>query len=201
MMPGSHLVFGVIAAAFLYGCQTTQAPTGTAKTHSKNLNVALEPASSLFEAPRPPEPVIGDLDRAAMYFGRIRALDATLFAGENMAAQRSFSENPSDLNRLCLAMAMALASGATRDDEKILGILFPMIRSSPNENSPIRFVANLLHSEVVEHRRMGEMLRQNTLKLKEEAKRNDLLQQKLNAILEMEKSLIDREPPATGPRK
>lgn len=200
-MPRPNFVFGVIAAAFLYGCQTTQAPVESAKTRSKNPDVALEPAVSLSEPPRAPEPVIADLDRAALFFSRIRALDATLITGEIMAAQRSFSENPSDLNRLCLAMAMALASGATRDDEKILGILSPMIGGSPNENSPIRFVANLLHSEVVEHRRVGEMLRQNTLKLKEEAKRNDLLQQKLNAILEMEKSLIDREPPATGPRK
>ena len=199
-MPGPHLVFGVIAAAFLYGCQTTKAPTDTTKTHSKNPNVALEPAGLLSKPPPPPEPVISDLDRAAMYFSRIRALDATIIAGEIMAAQRSFSENPSDLNRLCLAMAMALSSSGTRDDEKILGILFPMVGGSQNDNLPIRFVANLLHSEVVEHRRVGEMLRQNTLKLKEEGKRNDLLQQKLNAILEMEKSLIDRDPPATGPR-
>lgn len=200
-MPGSHLVLGLVVAASLYGCQTTHAPTEPAKTDSKNLNAALEPASSLPESPPPPEPLISDLDRAARFFSRIRALDATLIGDEIMAAQRSFSENPSDFNRLCLAMAMAQAPGTTRDDEKILGILSPMIGGAPIENSPIRFVANLLHSEVVEHRRVGELLRQNTLKLKEEAKRNDLLQQKLNAILEMEKSLIDREPPATGPRK
>ena len=61
------------------------------------------------------------------------------------------------------------------------------------EGSTLRPLAIWLHSELLELRRTDEALQQQTAKLKEEQRRSEALKQKLDAILDMEMKMIERE--------
>jgi hypothetical protein len=61
------------------------------------------------------------------------------------------------------------------------------------EGSTLRPLAIWLHSELLELRRIDEALLQQTAKLKEEQRRSEALKQKLDAILDMEMKMIERE--------
>jgi hypothetical protein len=69
------------------------------------------------------------------------------------------------------------------------------------ENSVLRPLAVMLHLQLTELKRLDEALQQQTAKAREEQRRADALQQKLEAILEMEMKMIEREQAAPPPKR
>jgi hypothetical protein len=74
-----------------------------------------------------------------------------------------------------------------------LNLVQPFVNDKNYENSVLRPLALMLHTQLSELKRLDEAAQQQTAKAKEEQRRADALQQKLEAILDMEMKMIERE--------
>jgi hypothetical protein len=101
---------------------------------------------------------------------------------ELAAAQQAYAKSRDEAHRLRLLMAL-LVPGATRDDVRALGLLDAALAERPRAG-PLRHLLLLLQSQVAERARG----------LREEQKRGADLQQKLDALNAIERSLGEREP-------
>lgn len=86
-----------------------------------------------------------------------------------------------------LAWVMSMPGSGQQDDAKALALLESVIGKAPG-SSPTRQIATLVHFQIAERLR----------ELRDEQKKTEAVQQKLDALKALERSLIgrDRKPPA-----
>ncbi|HEX7952161.1 MAG TPA: hypothetical protein VF523_03710 [Burkholderiales bacterium] len=145
------------------------------------------------------EPMQSDPDRIAKFYDRLLTMKASELSVELETAREAFSKDRSDLNRLQLALLLSLPGTSFRDDNGALALLGTFAKDRNHGNSTLRPLAMWLYSGLLELRRSDEALQQQAAKLKDEQRRSEALQQKLDAILEMEMKMIERE--QTLPKK
>jgi hypothetical protein len=105
---------------------------------------------------------------------------------EIAAATQVLARQRSDAARLRLGMLQSLPAGGA-DETRALATLDPVLKQG---NGPTRMVAALLMAQLTERQRA----------VREEKKRSDDLQQKLEALKALERSLLGRErKPASTP--
>jgi hypothetical protein len=92
-----------------------------------------------------------------------------------------------------LAMLLSVPGAVFRDDQAAALLLQPFLMDKNPEDSPLRPLAVLLNSQLGESRKLGEALQQQSAKTKEEQRKSEALQQKLEALLEMELKMLVRE--------
>lgn len=198
--PVTRYTLTVIAASLvaLVGCAPTK------RTLPPPGAVPPEPAPVLVEPPRPevkaeplpppppPEPQLAELNRLLMQSEGVRKMPAADAARELEQARQAFSRSKTDYNRLLYAMLSLLPSAGGPDDAKAAALLEPMLKDKGNPGNGLRAFAAFLYFQISENRKMEDRMR-------EEQKRADSLQEKLDALKEVEKSLIDRE--QSAPRK
>lgn len=146
------------------------------------------------------EPTQNDSDRALRFYDRLLKLKGAELAQELDIARQAFEKDKSELNRVQLAMLLSLPGTSFRDDHTAYNLLQPFARDKGFETSVLRPLAVLLYMELAELRRLDEALQQQTAKTRDEQRRAEALQQKLEAILEMEMKMIEREQ-AAPPRR
>ena len=139
------------------------------------------------------EPMESDPDRITRFYDRLLKMKANELVGELEMMRGSFDKDKSELNRLQLALLLSLPGASFRDDNAAIALLHPFTRDKGQEGSTLRPLAIWLHSELLELRRTEETLQQQAAKLKDEQRRAEALQQKLEAILDMEMKIIERE--------
>jgi len=122
----------------------------------------------------------------------VREIDST---------RQQFEADKSELNRIRLAMLLSLPGTGLRDDQAALNLLQPFLSDKSYENSTLRSLAFVLYAQLSEVKRLDEALQQQTAKAKEEQRRADALQQKLEAILEMEMKMLEREQTVPPPKR
>ena len=145
------------------------------------------------------EPLESDATRFSRFCNRVLAMKGAELAAELEKSREAFDREKSELNRLQLALLLSLPGTASRDDAAALALLAPFARDKSKEGTDLRPFATWLHLQIVESRRLEETLQQQTGKLKDEQKRAEGLQQKLEALLDMEMKMIERE--QTLPKK
>ena len=132
-------------------------------------------------------------DSLVAYLGHIRGLsDAALTA--EAARQR---RDGSDAGRVRAALALAL--NAQSDESEILALVEPTLRKDAAA-ADVKAMAGFLHALATDRRRLkesaataGTQLRDQRKALETQKQRADTLQQKLDALTELEKSLSDRQ--------
>jgi hypothetical protein len=102
-----------------------------------------------------------------------------------VAAQTAFNKDKSSVNRLRYAWISGLIGPAAGDDARLQGLLEPLLAKSGGfvPSHPLRPIAEVMLAQLSERGRQ----------LKEEQKKADALQQKLDALKAIEKNLLDRE--------
>lgn len=102
-----------------------------------------------------------------------------------LASQTAFNKDKSSVNRLRYAWISGLLGPAAGDDARLQGLLEPLVAKSGGfaPTHPLRPVADVLLAQLSERNRQ----------LKEEQKKAEALQQKLDALKAIEKNLLDRE--------
>ncbi len=102
-----------------------------------------------------------------------------------LASQTAFNRDKSSINRMRYAWISGLLGPAAGDDARLQGLLEPLIAKTGGfaATHPLRPVADVLLAQLTER----------TRQLKEEQKKADALQQKLDALKAIEKNLLDRE--------
>jgi hypothetical protein len=160
-----------------------------------------EPAPVLVEPPPPevkpepppppaPEPQQTELNRLLLQSESVRRMPAADAAKELEQARQAFGRSKTDYNRLLYAVLLLLPSAGGPDDAKAGALLEPMLKDRGSNG--LRAFAAFLHFQIAENRKTEERMR-------DEQKRADALQEKLDALKEVEKNLLDREQPS--PRK
>lgn len=167
-----------------------------------------EPAPVLVEPPRPevrpeppptpsppPEAAPAEVDRLLVQSENVRRMQASDAARELEQARQAFNRARTDYNRVQLALLSLLPNTGGRDEARALALLEPLSRDVSKDKSAgaLRALATLLYNQITEARKIDE-------KMKEEQKRADSLQQKLDALKQVEKSLLDREQSEVRPK-
>jgi hypothetical protein len=101
------------------------------------------------------------------------------------AAQALYNKDRSTVNRVRVAMYAALSANTTSDDSRLQTLLEPLVAKVGGLplSHPIRPVAEMLLAQVNERNRQ----------VREQTKKADELQQKLDALKAIEKQLLDRD--------
>jgi hypothetical protein len=104
---------------------------------------------------------------------------------EFVASQSAFNRDKSTINRMRYAWISGLLGPAAGDDARLQGLLEPLVAKTGGfaPTHPLRPVADVMLAQLTER----------TRQLKEEQKKADALQQKLDALKAIEKNLLDRE--------
>jgi hypothetical protein len=144
---------------------------------------------------------LSDVDRLLEFHQRALALKGPDLAREYERTRRQFEKDASDLHRMQLALMLAIPGAAFRDDAAAIGLLQPIVRDRRQPDSGLRPLAQLLQSYVLELRRVEDTLQTQTSRLRDEQRRAEALQQKLEALLEMEMKMIEREQSAQPKRR
>ncbi len=162
------------------------------------------PSMSTSMAPPPPK-APSAAEELVAYLSRLRSLDEAALASE-AARQREFDrQEPGELNRLKVALALAVAPQTEEAD--IIALVEPLAKETQGTDPDVRAMASFLQRIAVERRRLKESAAAAGARSRDEKKafesqkqradtlqeRNAQLQQKLDALTDLEKSLSIRK--------
>jgi hypothetical protein len=159
------------------------------ETQEREARPESEVAPSRVEIPARPDPE--DLERLLSYFEHVRKLPAVDLVRESESARTAFTRTRSDFDRMRLAMLLSIPNTALSDDQRAADLLDPLVK---NQNSSLRGFALLMSAHLQERRRLESGMQS----LLQNAQR---LQQKLDALMSLERSLIDREQSAPARKR
>ena len=191
---GALLVVGALLA--LGGCAAVpdavlppKAPVPEVVTQTVYVPVYVEVDKPALPTPAPePLKLPEDQEQSlALLLEMTRAASASAddLRKEFTGAQNAFNKDKSSVNRLRFAWLSALLGPAAGDDARLSGLLEPLVAKTGGLalTHPLRPVAELILTQISER----------TRQVREEQKRADALQQKLDALKAIEKQLLDRE--------
>jgi hypothetical protein len=152
----------------------------------------IEPATTTASA-APATPAQTYAEDLLAYLGRLRTMNETALGAEAARMKR----DASDVARVKAALAMALSPQS--DEADILELVEPVTRRTSADRD-VRAMATLVQSMATERRRLKQRVAATTGELREERRaaetqkqRAEALQQKLDALTQLEKSLAARE--------
>ncbi|MES2355744.1 MAG: hypothetical protein V4568_15360 [Pseudomonadota bacterium] len=134
--------------------------------------------------------VASDSDILLEYANYLRRLSASELTREHESLRQAVAKSKTDLTRAELAMFYALPGLPLRDDSKALAMLEPLSKEASSPS--VRNFVWLLIGFVADNKRLDEAAQASNTKLKEEQRQSAELQQKLEALKSIEKSLSER---------
>ena len=168
-MADNRVITTTLACLLLAGCQSV--PPGA--------QVAV-PEPSKPPPPALPPPVVqprqSEAELLISYYGWLRKLAASELAREHEAARQAWGRARSDYNGVRFAMVVTLPNTPFLDEPRALDILEPIAK---NGEARLAGLAWLLLSQIQERRRLDATAH--------------ALQQKLDALKSLERSLIERK--------
>ena len=146
-------------------------------------------------------------DELLAYLGRLRGLGDAALAAEAARQRQLMQSDADDLTRVKAAMVLSMAAPA--EDAELAALVEPIARRDGGD-ADVKSMASFLQALAAERRRVRESSAANAVKLRDERRaaeqqkqradalqeRAAQLQQKLDALTEIEKSLSDRQVPA-----
>ena len=124
---------------------------------------------------QPGGPPATDVENLLQYFGYIRKLPAADLAREHDTARQAYNRARSDYSRVRFAMLLSLPGTTFSDDARALDVLDPVLRKGNGRLYPL---AQMLGSHIQEQKRLNASVHG--------------LQQKLDALKSLERSIIER---------
>jgi hypothetical protein len=118
---------------------------------------------------------VTDVESLVLYFGYIRNLSAADLNREYDAARQAYNRGRLDYNRVRFAMLLSLPNTPFNDDGRALDVLEPVVRKGNGRLYPL---AQMLGSHIQEQKRLNASVQG--------------LQQKLDALKSLERSIIER---------
>lgn len=123
--------------------------------------------SARTESPRP----AGDVENLLLYFEHVRKLPAADLAKEHEAVRQLFARSHSDFHRVRYAAVLSVPGATFSDEARALELLDPLLK---NPGASLHNLAFVIGAQIQEQRRAQD------------------LQQKLEALKSLEKSLLER---------
>ncbi|HTY98928.1 MAG TPA: hypothetical protein VMB75_03800 [Rhodocyclaceae bacterium] len=155
-----------------------------------------------------PRGPLDDVASLLAYNQRLTRLSTDQQRQEFAAAQQAFANEPSEMNRLRLALVLCLPNANWRDDARLTKLLEESASLNGEEGSPMRQLALLLYQEVSERRQEDQRLetalrderRRHETQLREEKRHAEELQGKLDSLMEIEREFSRRQRQKAPPR-
>ncbi len=197
----------VAAAALLVSaCGTTPPPPAEPSVTTVITTPAQAPAPQILvitpvQAPTaaPPEalttqaPPLPDVVTALLtYSERVRQLNPSDLAAE-IAVQGDPGNTP--LRQMQLALALMHSPQAV-DTARALGLMQRVVGSTAPESTPLKPLARLLANRLLEQRKLEDSLERHSQQLRDNQRRIDQLNERLEAMRAIERSLTTRPPAA-----
>ena len=180
----------------LAGCgvfdQLATAPPSTAPVPG-----AVEPAGSISPA-----------EELVAYLARLKSLNESALSAEAARQRQAAQKDSSDVARVKAAMAVTIS--AQGDEADVLALVGPLVRKDARIDADVRAMASFLQGIAYERRRLKESAAAAGSKLRDAQRARDTerqradamqeraaqLQQKLDALTDLEKSLSERPGPS-----
>ena len=166
-MNARTLVLAGSLASLVAGCA---APDGAPPPVDDAAAKAAEPARIEPEM-KPVRPAMSDGETLLAYFDLVRKLPAAEYAKELDVVRKLYARTRTDVMRMRYAILLSAPSAGPGDEARAMELLDPLIKSA---DAGLRALATLLTAQIQEQRRAQG------------------LQQKLDALMSLDKSMIER---------
>jgi len=182
----------VCAPLLLAGCPQPQPRPSAPPPTPEPATVQLP--SSAPEAPFSRQPV-GDADRAAAYYGYLSTLSAEQLTREYERTQRFYREQYSDLTFIQVVLLRIMPNAPFRDNAQARDMLSSFLKEPRVRASELQPFALLLYNMLTEQQQKDAEIQAQAQRLKEETKRYDAVKQKLDALIDAERKMLERNKP------
>lgn len=145
------------------------------------------------ESSLPDLAVAGPMDDMMQYYDSVHRRSPAELGRAYDKAKQNFAKNKSEANRARLVLLLTLPNTSFRDVNSALQLLSEWQRV-PGATTDLQSFRNLMVNLLTEQQKLSQSVEDLAQKLKEEQKRVDTLQSQIDAIKNMEKTLIFREP-------
>jgi hypothetical protein len=183
----------LVATLALSGCQLTPTPPPP---------VAPPPTP----APPPEEPPppfalqqAGDNDRLIAYYGYLLGLSPEQLAQEYERTLRFYRQQSADFTFMQLVLLRVVPDSPTRDYAQAQDMLSSFLKEPRSRSSELRPLALVLHTLLTEQQQKDAEIQAQAQKLKEETRRYEEVKQKLDALIDAERKMLERNKPVRKP--
>jgi hypothetical protein len=182
-----------IAAAGLSGC----VPMPPAPQPPEPPLPIVEPAPP--PPPPPPQPRVSDAERLLGYYEFLLALNPEQLAREQERTMRFYGQHRSEFALLQLVL-LRMLPGSTRADRAQAGeMLSSYLKETRDRPSELRPLALILNNQLTELHRQEAETQAQAARLREELRKSEQYKQKLDALIETERKILERSKPARNP--
>ena len=186
--PPSRLLAVALAGIAAAGC-SLQPPRDPAPPPAPVVEApAPQPAPP---APPPPQRV-SDPERLLYYYEYVLGLAPEQVAKEAERTQRFFGQHRSEFALMQLVLIRTLPAATPKDRAQALETLSQYLKETRERPSELRPFALMLNTLLLEQQRQDAEIQSQAAKLKDEARRYDELKQKLDALVETERKMLER---------
>ena len=140
-----------------------------------------------------------DVDRVIGYYGYLALLSPEQLQREQERTLRFYRQQYSDLTFLQLVLLRIMPQAPFRDSAQAQEMLSSFLNEPRTRASELRPVALLLHTMITEQQQKDAEMQAQVQKLKEETRRYEEVKQKLDALIDAERKMLERNKPARKP--
>jgi len=148
--------------------------------------------------PFAPQPV-GDADRLISYYGFLRSLSGEQWKLELERTTRFYRAQYSDFTQMQLVLLQIVPNAQPRDSAQARDMLSSWLKEPRTRSSDLRPLAVLLQTMLVEQQQKDIEIQAQAQKLKEETRRYDEVKEKLDALIDAERKMLERNKPVRKP--
>jgi len=138
---------------------------------------------------------VGDADRLVAYYGYLTTLSPEQLTREYERTLRFYREQNSDLAFMQLALLRTMPNTTFRDSTQARDMLSSFVKEPRLQSSELQPLALLLLTMLNELQDKDAEIQAQAQRLKEETKRSDAVKQKLDALIDAERKMLERNKP------
>jgi hypothetical protein len=182
------------AAAVLTACAPMRpSPTPPPETPLPIVEPAPQPP------PPPSQPRVSDADRLLSYYEFLLALNTDQLAQEKERTIRFYGQHRSEFALLQLVLLQMLPSGSRAERTQASEMLSSYLKDTRDRPSELRPLALFLNDQLTELQKQEAETHAQTARLREEVRKSEQYKQKLDALIETERKILERSKPARNP--
>ena len=185
-------VLALCATLFVGACKQPEPRPAPAPQPAEAPEPAAAPPAQ--KAPFAHQPV-GDADRLVAYYGYLTTLSPEQLTREYERTLRFYREQNSDLAFMQLVLLRTMPNTAFRDSTQARDMLSSFVKEPRLQSSDLQPFALLLLTMLNELQDKDAEIQAQAQKLKEEMRRSDAVKQKLDALIDAERKMLERNKP------
>jgi hypothetical protein len=157
------------------------------------------PPAPRVELPPPPAPPapprVSDAERLLNYYDYALNLPPDELALEQERTSRFFGQHRSEFALMQLVLLRCLPGASAKDRAQAQEMLSSHLKESQDGSPELRALGLMLRTLLSDNQQLEAQLQAQGQKLRDEARRGDELKQKLDALVETERKLLERSKP------